>query len=177
MNELYGLTPRPARRIFGTRELNLNDDAADSEIARQPTADYATNDAGLLVPCKTITVHPIWAWAIVRGFKRVENRSWPTQYRGRLAIHAGTNRKTESADRLFVERLGLRVPGGIAGRAIIGTVDLVACQPYAGEITDDPWACGPWCWILENPRCFFEPIPASGKLSFWTSQIPAALLR
>ena len=82
-----------------------------------------------MVPCKAITLYPIWAWAIVHAGKMVENRSWPTQYRGRLAIHAGVNRKTEAEDRFFIEGLGIRVPGGLAGGVILGTVDLVGCEP------------------------------------------------
>jgi hypothetical protein len=39
---------------------------------------------------KVITVRPPWADAIACGAKRFETRSWPTSYRGALAIHAGT---------------------------------------------------------------------------------------
>lgn len=31
--------------------------------------------------------HP-WAWLIVAGYKDIENRSWPTNFRGRVYIHA-----------------------------------------------------------------------------------------
>lgn len=41
---------------------------------------------------KVITVHQPFASLIVAGFKDVENRSWGTEYRGPLYIHAG---KTE----------------------------------------------------------------------------------
>jgi hypothetical protein len=36
-----------------------------------------------------LSVRQPWAWAIVSGYKDVENRSWPTNYRGTLFIHAG----------------------------------------------------------------------------------------
>jgi hypothetical protein len=38
---------------------------------------------------KTLTVRQPWASLIVTGAKDVENRSWPTSYRGTLLIHAG----------------------------------------------------------------------------------------
>ena len=38
---------------------------------------------------KAITISQPWAHLIVRGEKRVENRTWPTEHRGPLAIHAG----------------------------------------------------------------------------------------
>lgn len=40
---------------------------------------------------KIITVRQPWAAAIALGAKRWETRSWPTKYRGPLAIHAGEN--------------------------------------------------------------------------------------
>lgn len=124
------------------------------------------------MPCKAVTLYPIWAWAVIYGPKRIENRSWPTRYRGRLAIHAGTNRRTLAADRLTIESLGVAVPATLPESVIIGTVDLVDCQPYTDALRENLWACGPWCWILDNPRAFSEPIPAVGKLSLWTCQLP-----
>lgn len=38
---------------------------------------------------RALTIHGPWAWAIAAGHKTVENRSWTTNYRGTLAIHAG----------------------------------------------------------------------------------------
>ena len=38
---------------------------------------------------KAITIQQPWAQLCVLGFKRFETRSWPTDYRGTLAIHAG----------------------------------------------------------------------------------------
>ncbi len=37
---------------------------------------------------KAISLWQPWASAIALGAKRIETRSWPTNYRGRLAIHA-----------------------------------------------------------------------------------------
>ena len=38
---------------------------------------------------KAITIWQPWAELIIRGFKQYETRSWPTHYRGKIAIHAG----------------------------------------------------------------------------------------
>ena len=38
---------------------------------------------------KAITIRQPWASLVALGIKRIETRSWSTQYRGRLAIHAG----------------------------------------------------------------------------------------
>jgi hypothetical protein len=42
---------------------------------------------------KCLTVCQPWAWAIVHGRKHVENRTWATDYRGPLLIHAGGSRR------------------------------------------------------------------------------------
>jgi hypothetical protein len=39
---------------------------------------------------KALTVQQPWAWAIIHGTKRIENRTTAWKYRGPLAIHAGT---------------------------------------------------------------------------------------
>ena len=38
---------------------------------------------------RALTIRQPWAFAVVHGGKRIENRSKPTRYRGPLAIHAG----------------------------------------------------------------------------------------
>ena len=30
-----------------------------------------------------------WAWVVAKGIKPIENRNWPTEYRGLFLIHAG----------------------------------------------------------------------------------------
>ncbi len=44
---------------------------------------------------KCLSVRQPWASLIIRGTKDVENRTWDTDYRGRLAIHASKRRETE----------------------------------------------------------------------------------
>lgn len=44
---------------------------------------------------KAISLWQPWASAIAVGAKRIETRSWPTSYRGPLAIHAAKRRVVE----------------------------------------------------------------------------------
>lgn len=37
---------------------------------------------------KTITVKQPWASLIVEGIKDIENRTWKTNFRGRVLVHA-----------------------------------------------------------------------------------------
>jgi hypothetical protein len=38
---------------------------------------------------KALSIKQPWVWLIVNGHKDVENRNWPTRFRGRLLVHAG----------------------------------------------------------------------------------------
>lgn len=42
---------------------------------------------------KALTLYQPWASLIAVGAKRFETRSWPTEYRGRIAIHAAITNK------------------------------------------------------------------------------------
>ena len=36
-----------------------------------------------------LSIRQPWAWLIVHGHKDIENRDWPTNFRGPLLVHAG----------------------------------------------------------------------------------------
>lgn len=57
------------------------------------------------LPC--LSVHQPWAWAIGEGLKHFENRSWSTDYRGAVLIHASKacNRREYEESREFIEAL------------------------------------------------------------------------
>lgn len=104
------------------------------------------------IPC--LTLHAQWAAAIFKLGKDVENRTWSTDYRGPLAIHAGRN-----LDRQICKKLGLD-PDTITTRAILGTVELVDVVRNSRS----SWAMrGHYHWILENPRLLDRPKNHSGQ--------------
>jgi hypothetical protein len=60
--------------------------------------------------------------------------------------------------------------------ALIGVVDVVGCVPAADLQTDlfreaprqgDPFAKGPWCWLLANPRPI-QPVSFQGQVALFT---------
>jgi ASCH domain len=119
---------------------------------------------------KCPTVCQPWPWAIIYGQKRIENRDWPTKYRGPLTIHAGKS-KAWLQDSLPD---GTAVPlQELEFGKIIVIVDLVDCVPV-DQVADDPFAYGPWCWILQNPRPLAIPIPYKEKLGLF--EVPDSLL-
>lgn len=123
---------------------------------------------------KAITLHPVWAWAVVHGHKPVENRGWSVKYRGRLAIHSSRgNAAEDERARAELARLGVKVPDDLPRSAIVGTVELVDCvRKGSGELWPDerlahPLATGPVCWLLEGERLLDEPVPMSGRQGIW----------
>lgn len=125
---------------------------------------------------KVLTICQPWAALVMSGAKRVENRSWPTTYRGLLWIHAGASRKW------LGELRGRRLPDGspvpavrlLTFGAVLGHVTLVDCVPIRKLEGRDPWAFGPWCWLLADPVPLVQPYACKGALSLWTP--PAGLV-
>lgn len=100
--------------------------------------------------------------------KRVENRKWPTSYRGPLLIHAGKSRAWLSRD-----EYGIPV-GDMTFGAIVGICDVVGCieldspESVSNANRKWPWLAthdhveGPFCFVLENCRRLREPVPYRG---------------
>lgn len=121
---------------------------------------------------KALTICQPYAHLIAIGEKRVENRTWTTNYRGPLAIHAGLSRKyLDDGDQV-------RYPGMAFG-AVVATAMLVECvrmDAVADLIVNKPellWLSGhvhvegPMCWILEDIQRLETPYPISGQRSLW----------
>ncbi len=123
---------------------------------------------------KAITILQPYAHLIASGEKRVENRSWPTKYRGLIAIHAGQGRA-------YLDKGDLELYPDMSFGAVVATATLVDCVDYydllrfAAE-TNRPWliedehAVGPVCWILEAVERLEEPVPCSGAQRLWNFQ-------
>ena len=128
---------------------------------------------------KALTIDAPWAWAIIAGHKRVENRSWATKHRGELAIHAGRSTRSDAEALALFAWLGIVGPtpddlDALRG-CVLGVVDVVAMVTqedglFAAEMGVEefgPWWFGPVGWVLQCPRpC--EPFQATGQLSLWT---------
>ena len=124
---------------------------------------------------KALTVCQPYAELIARGLKPIENRTWPTAYRGPIAIHAGKSRE-------WMDPEDLEAYPAMAFGAVVAVARVVACLKY-----DDvaPWpnrwrhlrqhehAGGPWCWVLEDVRRLPVPLPCRGAQGLW--ELPEAV--
>jgi hypothetical protein len=102
--------------------------------------------------------------AIVGGIKAGENRSRPTGHRGPLVIHASKSRRYLAGD--YADQLpGLPSAEQFDFGALIGVVEVVDCVPVE-EVEGDPFAVGPWCWVLSG-ACRIRPVPFKGQVGLF----------
>ena len=118
---------------------------------------------------KALTICQPWAWAIVHGAKRIENRTWRTGFRGRLAIHAGMSRRWLLGEVVLPDGTPVPPATSLMFGAIVGTATLVDCvQDIAAPaaLRDNAFAEGPWYWVLDEVVAC-DPIPCRGALGLW----------
>ncbi len=131
-----------------------------------------------------------WASLMAAGLKTIDTRSWATDYRGPLAIHAAKRPITGQEKALLYHWAcaGL-LPSGFydpyAGQplplgALLAVVELVACRMIPREI--EPWferevqfgnySLGRWAWVTRNVRRLRVPFPYRGAQGLFDAQFP-----
>ena len=121
---------------------------------------------------KVLTIKNPWATLIDDGYKKYEFRSWKTNYRGKILIHAGLSLEKDML--LRFKNYNLDCING----AIIGEADLVGCILVNEEFNNklkyiDPIVYGKsnhtetYAWKLENVKKYDKPIYVKGKLGLW----------
>ena len=121
---------------------------------------------------KTLTIKEPWATLIVDGYKKYEFRSWKTNYRGKILIHAGMSLESDNLKRF--KNYNLTCSKG----AIIGEADLVDCIKVDEEFINElrkidsvVYALSNhsenYAWKLENVIKYDNPIYVKGKLGLW----------
>jgi len=118
------------------------------------------------LPC--LSVRQPWAWLLVNGWKNVENRTWPTKFRGRFRIHAskGMTRGDYDACRLFIACQGMKVDlpdfNALERGGIVGETTLLDC------VTHHPsdWFTGPYGFVVDDSKPL-PFVPCAGMLGFF----------
>jgi hypothetical protein len=100
---------------------------------------------------KAISIRQPWAWLITNQGKDVENRTWPTNFRGWVLLHAGIGTDTELVRLGIEQQFGIVIPEDLPTGGIVGVARIVDCvQHYAS-----PWFVGPHGFVLADAR----PLP------------------
>lgn len=144
-------------------------------------ADMFTQPPPADLPRMALSIRQPWAWAIVHAGKDIENRNWPTRFRGPVCIHAAKGMTNDEFDDFVVLsrtmfRKGLWKGDLIPERkalsrgGIIGVADIVDCV----ESSKSPWFFGRYGFVLTNVRAV-EFVPVKGSLGFfdWRRNIDA----
>lgn len=129
---------------------------------------------------KALSIRQPWASLILKAGKDVENRCWPTKFRGRILIHAAKGMTLdEHEDAIhFAGRACKAKPHPAAGGAtfrelgfaredlqrggFIGSVEIVDCVSHS----ESPWFMGEYGFLLRDP----QPLPFrpwKGQLGFF----------
>ena len=130
---------------------------------------------------KALTVCNPYPELILRGEKRVENREWPTHFRGWCLLHAGKSRE-------WMDSEDYRLYPNLQWGAIVGAMEVVGCAHIAniqkGTLDAHPrlsWVRlhehthGTWCWIIDRTRRLRTPLPWKGAMGLW--DVPDATLK
>ena len=139
---------------------------------------------------KVLSVKNPYAYLIIQGGKDVENRTWTTDYRGRLYIHvSGDNLpflteepnlmeyyskcdidKGDTVESFMNAVIDKPDKWLLKSQSIIGYVDLVDII----QNSSSPWSIeGQYHWILKNPTLLKNPIrQVKGRLGLWNYNLP-----
>ena len=115
---------------------------------------------------KALSIRQPWASLIVAGIKPIENRTWYSNYRGPLLIHAAKKWDKEGAIYLVMHA---DISPYLMQRAdecrgmIIGRVKMVDCATHHPS----KWFFGPYGFVFEDPQKLLLPIPYRGQLGLF----------
>ena len=121
---------------------------------------------------KALTIKEPWASLIINEYKKYEFRSWKTNYRGKILIHAGMNIEKDMLSRFQEYNLNY-YKGAIIGEATITDCILVD-EKFNNKLrSENPIVYGrsnhveTYAWKLENIKKYNVPIYIKGKLGLW----------
>ncbi len=115
---------------------------------------------------KVLTIKEPYATLIALGIKKYEFRSWKTNYRGDVYIHAGKTFYPNCSDFKFKFR-----PGEIVAIATI--IDVIPLNNEIGQQIhqENPKVYGfhnnGYAWVLNNIRLIEDNKKTKGKLGLW----------
>jgi hypothetical protein len=143
---------------------------------------------------KALTIHQPESWLVACGYQRVANRSWDTDYRGLVAIHAGVHRNHSPEETIELMTALGHEPINYALQSkqhkanellhygcVIGVVELLDCllydqiealdqmqPPQPGQLPLEAFAEGPICWRFGQAVLLPKPVKRRGNLRLWT---------
>lgn len=128
---------------------------------------------------KVLSLTEPYATLIKTGVKTIETRSWKTNYRGKLYIHASST-KIPKEYKNNLELMSLVDINDLNYGNIICSCELVDCIEMTekfiektktnnkNEYITGVYSVGRYAWILKDIKVLNNPIKAKGHLGIWT---------
>lgn len=160
----------------------------DPAVSAGEIADYLYSQKSQ--PMKALFLIQPYATLIMLGYKQYETRSWQTNHRGTLAIHASASKPAWAREvaendphiKAALTKHGLSfdmLPRGV----LLGTVGVSRMNPidkqFISQLSSLEFACGDYsmpgryAWELYQPLALPEPLACRGALSVW--EVPTEL--
>lgn len=113
---------------------------------------------------KALSIQQPWAWCILNAGKDIENRTWPTVFRGPFLIHAG--KKIDYQGYMYIRshlRVDLPPKSQLLTGGFVGIAEITDCVPWY----DSKWYNdGYYGFVLSNVHPI-EFIPWKGQLGLF----------
>ncbi|MDM3863024.1 MAG: hypothetical protein PT118_25090, partial [Aphanizomenon gracile PMC644.10] len=144
-------------------------------------SELLTPTTPTITKIKALTLYQPWAFLVGRH-KHYETRGKATNYRGKIAIHAGI--RQPNTEIIFDQLSDLLVGENLVFGSVIAIAQLTDCikmteefinQQSETELRCGLWKVGRYAWKLENVEILDEPIPARGMPGLWEIEIPCSL--
>jgi activating signal cointegrator 1 len=132
---------------------------------------------------KAITLTQPWTQLVTSGDKRIETRSWTTDYRGPLAIHAAKTipswvrewYEDTPAVQTMLMRAGFEGPDDLPLGCVVATCQIVGVMAtdrvdrtrLGKERILGNFEPGRYAFYLEDIMRVDPPVPARGQLGLW----------
>ena len=125
----------------------------------------------LVIVLKVLTLKQPWATLVAEGIKKYEFRSWKTNYRGKVLIHAGAGVEKKELEKF--KDLNLDYPA----KRIIAEVEIEDCLELNDELNNQiinekniaygsKYRTG-YAWKLNNVKKIKSDKIINGKLGLW----------
>lgn len=150
------------KRQMTWEEMYRPDETLDDVLDEMEAKHGLSQPAGY--PAYALSIRQPWAWLIVHAGKDIENRSWPTRFRGPVLIHAGKawGREEREARDYVRLKMGIEIPEKLPLGGIVGQVEIVDCV----QQSDSPWFFGPHGFVLRRAQAL-PFAPCRGALGFF----------
>ncbi len=127
---------------------------------------------------KVLSIKEPFASLISLGIKKIETRSWKTNYKGEIYIHASLTRskiddeRKEKLLKLLPDNYSFKqgyviCKGYLKDCILMDDAFLKKIKNYKTEFLCGHYEKGRYAWMIDDVTLLDKKIPAKGKLGIW----------